>query len=246
MQPTTFVQQMNTVSALTHGRVAFNIVAGSSSEEQRGYGDFLSHDERVRTRGRVSRCAMRSGARTATLTSRATLSRRAGKTGDAFCIADQKSPEIYVSGHSEPSEQLAYSQGTLATRGRRSGEARRSRACARARRWSLFQVVSAVQADAQEAIEVLESLLPEDMKESTTSLKDDSQMYQEGSRLATTSLAEPFLMDRACSALRSGMDHATGFAAGTRENVSGVRKNRRHGVHHVGLARSRHRERLRT
>src|SRR6185295_13896241 len=46
MQPTTFVQQMNTVSALTDGRVAFNIVAGSSSEEQHGYGDFLSHDER--------------------------------------------------------------------------------------------------------------------------------------------------------------------------------------------------------
>src|SRR5689334_21741165 len=46
MQPTTFVQQMNTASALVQGRVSFNIVAGSSSEEQRGYGDFLSHDER--------------------------------------------------------------------------------------------------------------------------------------------------------------------------------------------------------
>src|SRR5690349_3603700 len=46
MQPTTFVQQMNTASALVKGRVAFNIVAGSSSEEQHGYGDFLSHDER--------------------------------------------------------------------------------------------------------------------------------------------------------------------------------------------------------
>jgi alkanesulfonate monooxygenase len=46
MQPTTFVQQMNTVSAFVQGRVAFNIVAGSSTEEQRGYGDFLSHDER--------------------------------------------------------------------------------------------------------------------------------------------------------------------------------------------------------
>src|SRR5918992_2558320 len=46
MQPTTFVQQMNTVSALVQGRVAFNIVAGSSSEEQHGYGDYLSHDER--------------------------------------------------------------------------------------------------------------------------------------------------------------------------------------------------------
>src|SRR5215210_7629431 len=32
MQPTTFVQQMNTVSTLVQGRVSFNIVAGSSSE----------------------------------------------------------------------------------------------------------------------------------------------------------------------------------------------------------------------
>src|SRR5215216_4199516 len=46
MKPTTFVQQMNTLSTLIEGRVALNIVAGSSMAEQRGYGDFLAHDER--------------------------------------------------------------------------------------------------------------------------------------------------------------------------------------------------------
>src|SRR6202008_3561092 len=46
MQPTTFVQQLNTLSGLIQGRVAVNIVAGSSPAEQRGYGDFLEHDER--------------------------------------------------------------------------------------------------------------------------------------------------------------------------------------------------------
>src|SRR5688572_2191498 len=46
MQPATFVQQLNTLSGLIDGRVALNIVAGSSTEEQRGYGDFLDHDER--------------------------------------------------------------------------------------------------------------------------------------------------------------------------------------------------------
>jgi len=40
MQPATFVQQINTLSALVGGRVALNIVAGSSMLEQRGYGDF--------------------------------------------------------------------------------------------------------------------------------------------------------------------------------------------------------------
>ncbi|HEV7395815.1 MAG TPA: LLM class flavin-dependent oxidoreductase, partial [Pyrinomonadaceae bacterium] len=46
MQPTTFVQQMNTLSALIQGRVSLNVVAGSSKAEQHGYGDFLAHDER--------------------------------------------------------------------------------------------------------------------------------------------------------------------------------------------------------
>src|SRR5215510_7490276 len=46
MQPTTFVQQINTLSGVIGGRVALNVVAGSSTAEQRGYGDFLDHDER--------------------------------------------------------------------------------------------------------------------------------------------------------------------------------------------------------
>jgi alkanesulfonate monooxygenase len=46
MQPATFVQQINTLSGLIGGRVSLNIVAGSSAVEQRGYGDFLDHDER--------------------------------------------------------------------------------------------------------------------------------------------------------------------------------------------------------
>ena len=46
MQPATFVQQINTLSGLIDGRVSLNIVAGSSTIEQRGYGDFLDHDER--------------------------------------------------------------------------------------------------------------------------------------------------------------------------------------------------------
>src|ERR1043165_8506176 len=46
MQPATFVQQINTLSGLIDGRLALNIVAGSSPAEQRGYGDFLEHDER--------------------------------------------------------------------------------------------------------------------------------------------------------------------------------------------------------
>jgi alkanesulfonate monooxygenase len=46
VSPTYFVQQVNTLSALTGGRVCVNIVAGRAPDELRYYGDFLSHDER--------------------------------------------------------------------------------------------------------------------------------------------------------------------------------------------------------
>src|SRR6476646_9664457 len=49
--PTMFVQQINTLSALIQGRILLNIVAGYSMEEQRAYGDFLSHDERYERTG---------------------------------------------------------------------------------------------------------------------------------------------------------------------------------------------------
>jgi alkanesulfonate monooxygenase len=44
--PTALVQQVNTLSALTKGRICLNVVGGHTPNEQRGYGDFLSHDDR--------------------------------------------------------------------------------------------------------------------------------------------------------------------------------------------------------
>jgi alkanesulfonate monooxygenase len=46
VSPTYFVQQINTVSAFTGGRVEVNVVSGQGSEEMRYYGDFSGHDER--------------------------------------------------------------------------------------------------------------------------------------------------------------------------------------------------------
>jgi len=46
ISPTAFVQQVNTISTLTNGRVCLNVVGGHTPKEQRAYGDFLSHDER--------------------------------------------------------------------------------------------------------------------------------------------------------------------------------------------------------
>lgn len=113
MQPPTFVQQVNTLSGLIGGRVALNIVAGSSAAEQRGYGDFLDHDERYaradefleichlfwRTRGEV--------------TFRGDYFQvEAGQLSTPFLAADRSAPEIYVSGHSVQAERLAQRQGS--------------------------------------------------------------------------------------------------------------------------------------
>ncbi|HEV8562957.1 MAG TPA: LLM class flavin-dependent oxidoreductase [Actinophytocola sp.] len=46
ISPTHFVQQVNTVSAFTNGRVEINVVSGQGSQELRYYGDFSTHDER--------------------------------------------------------------------------------------------------------------------------------------------------------------------------------------------------------
>ena len=49
--PTLFVQQVNTVGALTGGRVCVNVVAGHTPDELHYYGDFLGHDERYARTG---------------------------------------------------------------------------------------------------------------------------------------------------------------------------------------------------
>jgi alkanesulfonate monooxygenase len=44
--PTALVQQINTISVLSGGRVGLNVVNGHSEGELRYYGDFLNHDQR--------------------------------------------------------------------------------------------------------------------------------------------------------------------------------------------------------
>jgi alkanesulfonate monooxygenase len=46
VSPTLFAQVVNTVSWMSDGRIALNLVAGISPAEQAYYGDYLAHDER--------------------------------------------------------------------------------------------------------------------------------------------------------------------------------------------------------
>jgi alkanesulfonate monooxygenase len=108
MQPTTFVQQINTLSGLIQGRVSLNIVAGSSAVEQRGYGDFLEHDERYARAEEFLAVCHSFWRNTGEVNFDGKYYRvEQGKLHTPFVAPDRTAPEVYVSGHSEQAQALA-------------------------------------------------------------------------------------------------------------------------------------------
>lgn len=111
--PVMFVQQLNTLSALINGRLLLNIVAGYSPEEQRGYGDFLSHDERYeRTEEFLAACrAFWSGETEVNFNGKHYRIEK-GKLKTPFVSPDRSSPEIIIGGGSAQAQKLALREGT--------------------------------------------------------------------------------------------------------------------------------------
>jgi alkanesulfonate monooxygenase len=106
--PTLFVQQVNSVAAMTNGRICLNVVAGHTPEEQRYYGDFLAHDERYdRTDEFLSVCnAFWRGGGEVDFEGRYYRIEK-GKLNLPFLAPDRGGPEIFLGGNSEQAEQLA-------------------------------------------------------------------------------------------------------------------------------------------
>ena len=187
MQPTTFVQQINTLSALVDGRVSINIVAGSSTAEQRGYGDFLEHDERYSRAEEflaVCNAFWRNGSEVDFEGRYYRVEK--GKLHTPFVSPDRRSPEIYVSGHSEQSENLAATQGSCWLRVADTPE-KLAPIVARTRERGIavcLRMCVITRPTREEALQAAESLLPEDRAETTTALKNDSHMYREGAAAA--------------------------------------------------------------
>jgi alkanesulfonate monooxygenase len=112
MQPTTFVQQINTLSGVIGDRVALNIVAGSSTEEQRGYGDFLDHDDRYARADEFLNICREFWRGKAEINFAGKYCRVAGAKLNTPFNSPGDGPEIYVSGHSEQAQQLALTRGS--------------------------------------------------------------------------------------------------------------------------------------
>jgi alkanesulfonate monooxygenase len=187
ISPTSFVQQLNTLSTMIEGRVAINIVAGSSKAEQHGYGDFLSHDERyARAEEFLAVCrsfwrAQREGE----VDFQGSYYRvEQAKLHTPFLAPDRTAPEIYVSGHSEGAEQLARAQGSCLLRVADAPDKLRS-SVERVRQLGLevcLRLCILPRPTREEAISVAESMLPQGdipKKERRIAEKDDSQMYRE-------------------------------------------------------------------
>jgi alkanesulfonate monooxygenase len=113
MSPVTFVQQLNTLSALIAGRFSLNIVAGHSPDEQRAYGDFLDHDRRYeRTDEFLAVChAFWRGERDINFSGEHYRIEKAN-LNTPFVSDRRRHPEIYIAGNSEPARRLAVSRGT--------------------------------------------------------------------------------------------------------------------------------------
>lgn len=106
--PAAFVQQVNTVSTLTNGRICLNVVAGHTPEEQRYYGDFLAHDERYDRTDEFLTVCNAFWRREAEVDFEGKYYRvEKGKLNVPFVAPDRTTPEIFLGGGSGRAEQLA-------------------------------------------------------------------------------------------------------------------------------------------
>ena len=113
--PTVFVQQVNTVSALTNGRICLNMVAGHSPHELHYYGDFLAHDERYERTDEFLSVCRAFWQRNGPVNFHGRHYRvEEGRLNTPFVAADRLAPEIYLEGsrHATPAADI-YALGVI-------------------------------------------------------------------------------------------------------------------------------------
>lgn len=112
--PTSFVQQLNTLSTLIDGRFSLNIVAGEQPDEQHSYGDWLPHDERYARTAELLAICRALWRRDGPVTFHGKFYRVEGaRVNTPFVSPDRTFPELFIAGGSPQSRDLAIAEGTL-------------------------------------------------------------------------------------------------------------------------------------
>lgn len=128
ISPTAFVQQINTVSTTTNGRVHINIVTGHSPHELRYYGDFLAHDQRYERTDEFLSVCRAFWQRDGEVNFEGKYYQiQSGRLNTPFVSAERTAPEIFLGGNSELAEQLAIKHANCLWRFADSPENLRSR-----------------------------------------------------------------------------------------------------------------------
>jgi alkanesulfonate monooxygenase len=112
--PTSFVQQLNTLSTLIDGRFSLNIVAGEQPDEQHCFGDWLPHDERYARSEEFLAICRALWRREGAVSFEGRYYRVEGaRINTPFAAPDRDFPEIFIAGNSRQAQDLALRQGTL-------------------------------------------------------------------------------------------------------------------------------------
>lgn len=112
VSPTYFVQQINTVSSVTNGRVSVNAVLGHSAAELRYYGDFLDHDERYRRTDEFwTICDALWRQDFPVDFAGEYLTVEGARINNQFVAPDRNRPEVYFSGSSGQATQITLAHG---------------------------------------------------------------------------------------------------------------------------------------
>jgi alkanesulfonate monooxygenase len=103
---------VNTVAALTGGRVCVNVVAGHTPDELHYYGDFLTHDERyARTDEFLAICNAFWRGEGPVDFDGAHFRVEQGRLNVPFLAPDRARPELFIGGNSTAAEDLAIRHG---------------------------------------------------------------------------------------------------------------------------------------
>jgi alkanesulfonate monooxygenase len=113
MSPTLFVQQVNTFSTLSAGRICLNVVAGHTPQELAFYGDNLDHDSRyARMDEFLAICRRIWQSHDPVDFSGNYYTIRDGRLNTPFVSSVERAPEVFVGGNSAPCREVAVRHGT--------------------------------------------------------------------------------------------------------------------------------------